>query len=202
MSLRVSILAAMKTKFFRVLLPLVALSITLYALWKEDCFYRDIQCFPIPLTVPSSYVTVPCINHFPYPAILLNDAVNLPAVEAFWFCFPQWRWGPIVLLSVRSFVLLSFVAVWWWILGLELDFHLLRRANKVVALHYLWLGLGTAFQALVFCLVLYGAVTHGRLDDQLRTLAFLCWFQVLALIFLRSPHVRNERQLQQDGKSA
>jgi hypothetical protein len=193
----------MKTKFLRVLLPLVALSITLYALWREDRFYRDLQCFPIPLTVPSSYVTVPCINHFPYPVLLLNDAVNLPPVEAFWFCFPQWRWRPIVLLSVRSFVLLSVVAVWWWILGLELDFHLLRRAaNKVVALHYLWLGLGTAFQALVSYLVLYGAVTLGRLDDQLRTLAFLCWFQVLAFIFLRSTRMRNKWQRQQDGKSA
>jgi hypothetical protein len=83
----------------------------------------------------------------------LNEMINAPAYLVFQMlpCYCGGFHGGSYL-WLKQFLVLSLVAVWWYLVGLELDFELLRRMAKRLRLfHHCWLVVAAGLQGLVIC---------------------------------------------------
>lgn len=135
---------------------------------------------------------------------LLNEAIHLPAYVA-WRSVGFWNrvFSEQELLSLSNCVFLAFVALWWYLLGLEMDFRLLQRAaERSVILRWAWFLAGAVFQFLAVYLVLLMARELLKvISDSLWSVTILwllsipvvVWLEFFSLRFLFA--ARNARRL-------
>ncbi|HEV2987553.1 MAG TPA: hypothetical protein VG759_03870 [Candidatus Angelobacter sp.] len=89
----------------------------------------------------------------------LNEMINVPAYAMFQL-IPCYCGGSVGHYHggsapwLKPFLVLSLVAVWWYLVGLELDFQLLRRmAKRLRFLRHCWLVFAAGLQGLVIFVI-------------------------------------------------
>ncbi len=126
---------------------------------------------------------------------VLNEMLNLPAYIAFqhiapgrsFYGFPAW---------FDRGLYLTLVGLCWYLVGVELDFHLLRKvASKWRTFRFCWIAVAVGLQGFVVCVVwLFVAEVIQRKSvepfDPVASAVFdliaLSWFQLAAVRFWRA----------------
>jgi hypothetical protein len=126
---------------------------------------------------------------------LLNEMLSFPAAialayldpRASFYGYPRW---------FDKGLFLSLVGLWWYLVGVELDFCLLRKiATKGRILRFCWIAIAAGFQGVaiwVVCLFLIEAVRPRATEPFYLIssvpffLIMLSWLQLAALRFWRA----------------